>query len=415
MDEQNKKYPLLAVIILAVCLIPIPGFGQEQKVVQWADIEVLLDQHPTLLATQSEVDAAKASIRLSRQYPNPEVTASYGRGESLEGDDSAVIWGVEVEIPFDKPGTFINESRAAKANWKAAESEAVMERREVVRQIKALFFQTVIGWERVDSLHRSREQMKQLVETARLRVTHGEAPPTELTRLEIEFEKVDMDFLAARQNLNVVQKSLDIWLGGKLPDVYRVQADWTNLPSLPSLETSMNSIEAEHPELNAAQQRIVAADSLLRAERNRLFPEIKIGGFYDEELDARNFGGMVAIEVPLWNWNIGGMKKARAERSAAKYRKVYLQRELIDSVQQAHTQASQFIERAHRYRDSILPKAKETAKAHERLYKIGETSVMDLLDARRSLIETETEMQDAFLEGWLAYLDLIDLMGDYNA
>ena len=169
MREHKKKLLFLIVIVLVMCLIPIPVFGQEQQVVQWADIEVLLDQHPALLATQSEVDAAKAGIRLSWQYPNPEVGASYGRGEALEGEESAVIWGVEVEIPIDKPGTYINESRASRANWKAAESEAVMARRGVVRQIKAIFFQASIGWERVDSLQRSREQMKQLVETARLR------------------------------------------------------------------------------------------------------------------------------------------------------------------------------------------------------------------------------------------------------
>jgi outer membrane protein, heavy metal efflux system len=415
MRKQNMKVPFPVIFILAVCLIPTPGFCQEPQVVQWADIEALLDQHPTLAATQSEVDAAKAGIRLSRQYPNPEVGVSYGRAEALEGDESAIVWGVEVEIPIDKPGTYINESRASKANWKAAKSEAVMARRGVVRQIKALFFQASIGWERVDSLHQSREQMKQLVDTARLRVTHGEAPPTELTRLEIEFEKVDMDFIEAKQKLGGIHKSLDIWLGGKLPDLYRVQADWTKLPSLPNLETTLNSIEAEHPELYAAKQRILAANSYLRVERNRLLPDLKIGGFYDVELDARAYGGMVAMEVPLWNWNIGGMKKAKAERSAAKHRKVYVIRKLIDSVQEEYTQSSLLIERARRYRDSIVPKARETAKAHERLYKLGETSVMDLLDARRSLIETETEMQDAFLEGWLAYLNLIALIGENNA
>ena len=415
MRYQNKKGIFQLIFVVAFVLIVTPVFGQELPVVKWPDVETLLDQHPAILTMESEVEAAKYDIRRSRQYPNPEVGASYGIGEAIEGDESATIWGLEVEIPIDKPGTYINEARAAKANWKAVKSEAIMTERNVVRRIKVLFYRAAIGWERVDSLLRSRNQMKQLVETAELRVKHGEAPPTELTRLEIEFEKVDTDYDAAKQELAALRKRLNIWLGDKLPTEYRPQVDLTNLPQLPSLKTALSSIETDHPELVAANQRVQVADSNLGVERNRLFPEFRIGGFYDRELDAENYGGMISMELPLWNWNVGGVKRAKSERSAAKFRKIYIQRKLIDSVQEAHSKAVLLISRAHRYRDSIFPKAQETAKAHERLYQIGQTSVMDLLDSRRNLIETETEMQEAFLEGWRAYFNLITLIGENHA
>ncbi len=45
------------------------------------------------------------------------------------------------------------------------------------------------------------------------------------------------------------------------------------------------------------------------------------------------------------------------------------------------------------------------------MYRLGETDIIDVLDAHRSLIETEADMLAAFNEGWLAYLDLVALMG----
>ena len=415
MRDHVKYISIPALLILAICLAPAGGLAQEQPVVLWADAKALLDQHPTLLATQADLEAAKAEIRMSRQYPNPAVGGSYGIAHAMEGDESEPVWGVEVEVPIDKPGTYINETRAAKANYQAAKSQAVMTQRAVLYQVKFAFFKTALAWEKRASLGQSRDRMAQLVQVARMRVDHGEAPPTELLRLEIELEKTEADFASAKQELLTCSKNLDLWLGGGLPEGYRAKVEWEDLPELENLESVMKNAQQDHPQLAAAQNHVEASKALYKVEKNRLFPELGIGGFYEKELDAKAYGGMVTVEVPLWNWNVGGMKTAKAKLKSAKFQKTNTERQLIQSIRESHAQASLAIAKALRYRDAILPKAREVANAGERLYQIGETSVMDLIDSRRSLAENETEMHEAYLDGWQAYFNLLTLIGDTDA
>ena len=62
-------------------------------------------------------DAAEHEIQLSRQYPNPEVAASYGRGEALEGEDATID-----EIIQYIPKRY-NEDTTLKVDLKAGDNQ----------------------------------------------------------------------------------------------------------------------------------------------------------------------------------------------------------------------------------------------------------------------------------------------------
>lgn len=412
--RRFRYIALICLMILITSFAPLAN-GENKVVIHWSDIKAVIDQHPALQVAQSQVDQAYADVRISRHYPNPEAGVSYGRAGGLETDESATVYGLELGIPILSPGTIVYENKAAKSELKAVRNEALALRLQVVKQLKGLFIKATIGQEMVSSLSRSRDQLAHLVTVAGLRVKHGEARPMELTRLEIELEKTEADLAAAKQSLKSSLRSLNIYLGGKLPKGYAVQMAWTKLPTIPSIEVALERFEKSHPELQAALDRITAADAVVSAEYHNLVPELSVGGFYEREMDAQSYGGMLTVEVPIWNWNLGSIAKARAGRFAAKHRSILIQRELADAVEQAHAMAKQAMDRARRYRDKILPKAEETALANERLYQVGQTDIMDLIDARRSLIEIESEMQNAFLEGWMAYLNLTALIGEDDA
>ena len=397
--------------ILALLMSVSVASAQQERKLSWSDIESAIERHPALKLIEGETAAAEAEIGISRQYPNPELGASIGQGRSLDGSETALIWGIELEIPIDAPGAYLNETEAAQAGYQAAKYDASARRLEILRQLKGLFFRIVIGQELLRVQNESLDQVDRLVQVARLRVDQGEARPMEVARLEIEQEKLQADAFAAGKQLAAFRANLNLWLGGKLPDDFEVESDWRTLPDIPDLSVVVENARKRHPSLLAAARRIVASEAQTRAERHRLFPEIKLGGFYDRELDAHNYGGMLTIELPLWNWNRGGIAKARADESATRHRRELAEHELISAIQQAQAAASQAIERARRYAESILPKARHTGEALDAMYRVGETNIIDVLDTRRNLIETETDMLAAFNEGWLAYLDLITLMG----
>ena len=399
------------ITVLAVLVLSPAAFGQSDSHLRWSDIESAIDKHPAMKLTEDQIAAAKAEIGVSRQYPNPEIGTSIGQGRSIDGSKEALIWGIELQIPIDAPGAYLNETQAARAGLQVAKFEAAARRLEVVRKMKGLFYRIAIGQERLRVQQENVSQLERLVEVAQTRVENGEARPMEAARLEIVLEAQLADLSAVKKTLESLRENLNVWLGGNLPPGYVVFFDWGELPRIPVSDALLGRVLSNHPVIRAAAQRILASEATLRAERHRLFPGMSIGGFYDRELDAHNYGGLLSIELPLWNWNQGGIAKAKAMESAAHHERELAEKELQAAFTETHATAVQTIERARRYAEIIIPKTRRTAENLEAMYRVGEADIMDLLDARRTLTETETQSLAAFESAWLAYLDLTTLTG----
>jgi cobalt-zinc-cadmium efflux system outer membrane protein len=381
-------------------------------VVTWEDVWRAAQAHPALLAASSEVDEASGAVRASRQYPNPTIGLGLGRAEAIDGVEEADIWDVDVKVPLLLWGAYRGGTKVARAEHAAAAHELARVRLEVFRELKAMFLRVAHDQARLSALDASAEQLAELVDVAGKRVDMGEARPMELSRLEIEFARMSLLLSEARETAGARRQILNIWAGSSLPQNFHVKADLSALPPLPPAEDAVASAIAVNPQVGFAGERLNAATARLGAERGARFPTIELGGFYEKELDARNYGASLELSLPLWNWNSGGISQARAAEATARYDRDVTLTAIEVAARESHAAAVSAYGRARGFREVILPKAVEVAGSMERMYQIGVVDIMNVLDARRTLIEIESDSLEAYLSSQLAYLRLATLMGE---
>ncbi len=415
MGQLKAKAALAA---LAFCLAAVlrtwaAPIG-EAPPVTWEAVKEAARKHPALLAAAGEVAEAGGAVRVSKQYPNPVLGLGFGRAEAVEGGEEEGIWELELKIPILPLGAYRGGIRAAEAEHGVALYEAEARRLEVLRELREAFLRVAHDQELLSALEASSAQLAALVDVARRRVEMGEARPMELSRLEIEAARVNLTLSGAREQVRSRKNVLNLWLGSALSRDYRVEADLSDLPDLPQISRAVEAALSGNPGVKSAEGRLRAATARLGAERGARVPEIEVGGFYEVELDSRNFGGTLELSVPLWNWNSGGIARAEAAETTARHNRDMKLMEIEAATRESHAAAVSAYERAHGFRDVILPKAVEVADAMERTYQIGEVDVMNVLDTRRRLIELESELLEAYLRSQLAYLQLATLMGDFE-
>jgi cobalt-zinc-cadmium efflux system outer membrane protein len=386
----------------------------EAATVTWEDVWRAAQRHPALLAASSEVDEASGAVRASRQYPNPVIGLGLGRAEAIDGMEEAGIWDLDIKLPLLPLGAYRGATKAAVAERAAAAKELAGARLEVFHELKEMFLEVAHDQDRISALEASAEQLAALVDVAGKRVDMGEARPMELSRLEIEAARMELELSEVREASRARRQILNLWLGSGLPENFRVKADLSDLPPLPSADDAVASAITMNPHVGSSAERLKAATAHLGAERGARFPTIEIGGFYEKELDARNYGASLEFSVPLWNWNSGGISQARAAEATARYKRDTALTAIEAAVRESHAAAVSAYGRARGFRELIMPKAVEVAVSMERMYQIGAVDVMNVLDARRRLIETESDLLEAYLSSQLAYLQLASLMGDYE-
>ncbi|HOI09219.1 MAG TPA: TolC family protein, partial [Myxococcota bacterium] len=129
------------------------------------------------------------------------------------------------------------------------------------------------------------------------------------------------------------------------------------------------------------------------------------------ELDRDAAGAVLRVQLPLWNWNGGAVRRVRAEQvaeaRAAEAEALALRAETAAAWERCT--AGRAAEA--RFDDGILPRARAAADAIERGFVAGEVSLIDVLDARRVLADARRERIEAGLRARIACTALAVLTG----
>ena len=142
------------------------------------------------------------------------------------------------------------------------------------------------------------------------------------------------------------------------------------------------------PGLGAARARVRRSPRRPAPSGWRGSRSIEVRGFAARELERRTYGGGIAVDLPLWDWNSGRIARAGAQLEAGRKQLEWETRQTESAVIEAHAECLATTRTAERYRDRILPRAESVAAIMEKTYRLGEAGLLELIDARRVLVET---------------------------
>ena len=110
-----------------------------------------------------------------------------------------------------------------------------------------------------------------------------------------------------------------------------------------------------------------------------------------------SFTSGVSLSVPLFFW-----QHQRGEVASARHREAELTASIDDAraqvsldVHSAFSSASTALRQVQFIRDELLPEAREVYRIAATSYDLGGSSALDLLDAKRTLVDAERQYVDA--------------------
>ena len=357
--------------------------------VTWPDIVGLVDQHPRLAAGKFQTDATRAATRIAGAAPNPTLEGTVGHGRAQTGDASRVEWGLSLSVPLGWLVQRGSRIKAAEAEVDVAMAEGMALRREVLLQLRTLFWRLAYEQARVVSLGALDAQTLHLAQTVKRRAEKGEARPVEATRVEIELERVATELEAARTALTSRQAALALWLGSPAGKTIVASVDLSVLPSALDRETALSRTRATHPAVAAARARTLALAAELYSENLARVPAFSLAGFSANELDRRAYGVGLAVTLPLWNWNSGGIAQAEAKLAAGRKQTEAMSLDVETTVIEVQAACQASVVTAARLGSNMVPRSETVTSVMERTYQLGEASLLEVIDSRRTLLEAK--------------------------
>jgi len=162
-----------------------------------------------------------------------------------------------------------------------------------------------------------------------------------------------------------------------------------------------------NPDLKALDRETSRRKLRVDLAKKEYFPDIMLGVDYIDT--AASTGGrdpsddgkdptvaMVSINLPIWRDKLSsGVREAEHHYFAAQRRKVQRTNSLSSQLKMVLYRFRDAVRKIGLYRDTLLPKARQSLKVTEASFRAGKGSFIDLVDAQRILLEFELAYERA--------------------
>lgn len=374
-------------------------------------IQMSLEQNPNLRQAAFDVDAAHGKALQAGLYPNPTV--------SLIGDELGDRTGPPGVNTLPLVSQEIVTAGKLRLSRAVALREADQATLALLRQRFLLFtivrkgyFEVLATQRRVEVLTELVNLADQSLEATKKLLQAKQVAKLDLIQFQVELNRFRADLDAAKQERVAAYRRLTASMG--VP----------NLPVFPlkgSLEAALPSYEYEdaraymlevYPDVRFAQVGVDRNQLALKRAQVEPIPNFTVGAGYVQQSQnkSNDWTLQVSIPVPVWNRNQGNIQSAHAEVGRAIQEVDRVKNDLINKLAAAFGDYTAAKERAERYRNSIMPDAREAYKLALSAFQGGQFEYLRVLQAQRTVAEATLVYVQILAEQWRAASEIAGLL-----
>ncbi|MDZ4289940.1 MAG: TolC family protein, partial [Prosthecobacter sp.] len=338
---------------------------------------------------------------------------------------SSVRWphhGGGVNAEMELAGDVVNwlmlplRRKLALKDYEAAKRRVSHEILDVVFEVKEAFYEVQAQQQFLHRLETAAEINGVTADIAQRLRKAGNISELELLQEQTNQQQATLDLRRTQGALATAREKLSRLLGLTSAESSRWRPAG-NFPSMPGGEPASARAEAiavaQRQDL-AAQGEVVAAlemgDSLTR--KLRLLPALNLGGNTESDTDgSRVSGPTMSVELPLFNWGQGRVRRSAAELAQARAAYEALELEVRSDVRTALAQLQAARTVRAQIAGNVLPQRQRILRETLLQYNAMQVSNFVLLRAKEDEVKAQHDLIEAQRDYWIARAHLEKAVG----
>jgi cobalt-zinc-cadmium efflux system outer membrane protein len=451
---------LMVALGLAAALAPLAARAQAPQadappagdLTQDEAVTIALRRNRDVIAAQLEIDGAELDVVAARVYPNP--TLSYALGNLVLGKANSQdttppttsgFFGQPVQTVGITQVLDLWSKRGART--RVADENVTKRRlltedalREIVYAVRSAF-EDVSREQNERQL--AREVAERYAETVRLsqsRFRAGDISEAELRKIELEGLRYQNAVIDAELQWEVSRGKLSALMG--LPSAGSLPARVRDTDARPTFDGARLAADAlgRRPDLRAAGAARTVAEAEVAAARREVYPDFEVGANYNHSSfqvsgdNPNTLGLSLSLPLPVFDRNQAGIGRAQLDARRADNDRERLRLAVEHDVAEAVRKAARAQELLRVYEGGVgassvpvpaplattathdtggmLKRAETALSVAEKSYKAGATTLLDLLEAARTNLDTRAEYLRVLYDFRQAAIDVTHAVGE---
>ena len=400
--------------------------GPEQGLTLDQAIDLLLERNLNLMALRFEVPMAQADVLTASLRNNPIFYADsqlvpYGRFTNTR-PGGQTQYDINITYPLD----VWRKRRARILVYERAKKVTETQLQDAIRlQIDNLYTAYVDVIAATQNLEYSRAYtvgIGKLVETVRSLNRKGQKTLADVETIRAQLELAELQVRESEETLKKSKRTLALYLDLPSKDAYeiKVRSIFRDIRELPvATDELVKTALVSRPDLTAFRLGILRAQGDEMLARANKYSDVYLlwqpytlqdNGYLGFK-NSFSYAFGVTVSLPVYNRNQGNIKRAGLNVHQTEIEMTQQERQVEYDVEEAvrefNTSRVSLIE----FEREIVPASRIVRTTALQLYGIGQTSIVDYLDAQKDYNEVVRKFYDAVVRHRRAMLDLNTAVG----
>jgi cobalt-zinc-cadmium efflux system outer membrane protein len=412
--EKRKRFAapgfVLALLLAVTINNPVAAQSQQTTPVTINQcVREAVERNLGLLAERYNLSIADAGVITAGLRPNP-VLSLYtdlqdllGTGFNERNMAGPPEYGVRADFIWERGQKRRHRIEASEQGKAVARWQLLNATRALALDVQSAFVEVLLAKETLALAERNQESFRRIVEVSKERVRVGDLAQVELVRTQLAELQFSNAVIQGQSRLRIAKQRLQLLMGRATPsDLFDVVGEMRREPLPFTLEELWRQALARRPDYQAALRDQARSVAELRLQIAQGKVDYVIGAEYRRQQGiagtGNSLGFFFSAPIPLFNRNQGEIARAGRERQQIEARTRALEAQMrgeLDAAWQSYDTARSLLTRIE---GEMLDKARRVLASMEYSYRVGEASLIELLDAQRAFNDTMQGYNEARAE-----------------
>ena len=363
-------------------------------------VDLALEQNPLVQSSQKLYQASLARIHQARAFSQPRLDFDSDLQPTFLNFKGSEESYVGFSQSFDFPGKRATRGNIAAQESKEALADLELLSLDIVFQVKQAFFGLLLAQEILKYAELDLELARDYLQKAEIMHEAGDVAKVEVLRARVETAKAENSVRAASNGVRLGKARLNFLLARRKYEPLDIAGEFPKIPFRSSLEDLLLAAQTLRPEVKRLDYSLEKEGLRKKLGQLAYLPDFSLG------LSRHRLSGLpttwdftLSFSIPLFFWQPqrGEIAEAQANLEARRKEKEHLLNAIALEVEEAYASAVMTRNQIEFYEREILTQAEEAYEMFLFSFQEGEIGGIELIEARRTLIEARKSYADALL------------------
>ncbi len=400
--RKRIRLSLFLYAVSFLLLIPTQGVeAQTERLTLDQCISIALNENPLIQASNHNYQAALARINQAKAISQPTLNIDSDLQPGIldiNGSGESYI-GVGKSLKF--PGKRMVQTAIAEKESDEVIMEAELLKLDIIYQVKLAYNRLILNLERLDYSENNLELTRDFLDKTKVKFEAGDAAHVDVIRAEVEVAKATREIEMISNEVVQTRAELNFLMGRDKNNPLEIEKSLKPIQLLPDLEELINQALLYRPEIRKINYALEKELLIKKQASLSYLPDFDLG-FSRHNIvgDSKTWDLTVALPIPIFFRQParGEIAEAKANYQSLLSELEYLQNNIHLEVESAYRSALTARNLISLFDRDMLNQSEEVYHLLLFSYQEGEISGIELIEARKTLIEARVSYAEALFE-----------------